>query len=179
MSLRSKKLHSKTIVLSGEINVSSVMNCLEDINEIIEFNDYYEEPEAPIRLIMNSSGGSVYDGFALIGLIETSPVPVHTYAYGQIMSMAFPIFVCAQKRFSSPYTTFMYHQIAWEAPYDKIEWHKQEAKEGDRLQKLFDGVISKHSKLPKASMDDVKRTKSEWYISPAEAKKFGVVDKIL
>jgi ATP-dependent Clp protease protease subunit len=179
MSLRSKKLYNKNVFLSGGVDTNSIMKCVEDIFEIIEFNEAYEEPEAPINLIMNSPGGSVYDGFALIGIMETSPVPIHTYAYGQIMSMALPIFVSGHYRIASPYTTFMYHNISWDSQYEKLEWHRQELKEADRLQKLYDGIILKRTKLPKASMEDVIRTKSEWYFSPSEAKKFKVVDRVL
>jgi ATP-dependent Clp protease protease subunit len=179
MSLRSKKLHSRNIVLSGSVDTNSVMKCVEDIFEIIEFNDAYEDPEAPINLIINSPGGSVYDGFALIGIMETSPIPIHTYAYGQIMSMALPIFVSGHMRFASPYTTFMYHNISWDCGYEKVEWHRQELKEGDRLQKLYNEVLHKRTKLPKSSMEDVIRTKSEWYFTSTEAKKYKVTDRIL
>lgn len=179
MSLRAKKLHSKNVVLGGDIDNNSIMKCVESIFEIIEFNDAYEDPNAPINIIMNSPGGSVYDGFALIGIMETSPIPIHTYAYGQIMSMALPIFVSSHFRWCSPYTTFMYHNIAWDTGYEKIEWHRQELKEGERLQKLYNEVLHKRTKLPKTAMDDVIKTKSEWYFSPNEAKKYKVVDRII
>jgi len=173
------KLIDKTVVLYGEITTNNAMKCIESIQEIIAVNDEFDNPQDPIKLLINSVGGNVYDGLGLIGMIETSTVPIHTYAYGCIMSMALPIFASGKVRFSSPYTTFMYHGIAWESPHEKLEWHRQEAKEGDRIQKIFDQIITKRSKMDKKMMEDVKHTKSEWYFSPVEAKKYGLVDHIL
>ena len=178
MSNRYKKLPSKSLFLSGEIDTNSIMNCVEDIFEINEFAQFYDDDE-PIKMVINSPGGSVYDGFALIGMMETSVIPIHTFAYGQIMSMALPIFAAGDVRYCSPYTTFMYHNIAWGTGYEKIEYHKQELKEGERLQAMFDEVLLRKTKLPKKTLDNVIKTKSEWYFSSTEAKKFRVVDKIL
>ena len=179
MAQKYKRLPNKTIVLSGEVDEKSIMSCVENIFEIIEYSEYYEDEGQPIKLIMNSPGGSVYDGFALVGIMETSPVPIHTYAFGQIMSMALPIFVCGKVRYSSAYTTFMYHQIAWNSPYEKLEYHRQEASEGDRLHSMYNEVILKHTKLPKKIIENVIKTKSEWYFSPEEAKKYKVIDHII
>jgi len=181
MATTYKRLPSKTIVLSGEVSEKSIMMCVEDIFEIIELKSEYEglEDFEPIKLIMNSPGGSVYDGFALIGIMETSTIPIHTYAYGQIMSMALPIYVSGHVRWCSPYTTFMYHQIAWQAPYEKLQYHKQEANEGDRLHSMYNDVILKRTKIPKKTLNEVVHSKSEWYFGPEEAKKYKVVDNIL
>jgi ATP-dependent Clp protease protease subunit len=173
------RILDKTVFLYGEITTSNSMKCIDSIYEILDINEDCDNPEDPIKLVLNSFGGSVYDGFGLIGMIESCKLPIHTYAYGSIMSMALPIFVSGTKRFSSPYSTFMYHGIAWDSPYEKLEWHKQEAHEGDRLQKLFDQVILKRTKLDKKNLENIKHTKSEWYFGPNEAKKLGVVDTIL
>ena len=176
---KKRNLIDKTIFLYGEISNSSVMKSIDILLEMIDLNEEFDNPQDPIKLIINSPGGSVYDGFGLVGLMESSPVPIHTYAYGQIMSMALPIFVMGQKRFSSPYTTFMYHGISWDSPYEKLEWHKQEAHEGDRLQKMYDKIILNRTHMSKDDLENVKLTKSEWYFDPKKALKLGVIDKIL
>jgi hypothetical protein len=73
----------------------------------------------------------------------------------------------------------MYHNISWDCGYEKVEWHRQELKEGERLQKLYNEVLHKRTKLPKSSLEDVIRTKSEWYFTSSEAKRYKVVDRIL
>jgi ATP-dependent Clp protease protease subunit len=173
------RLPSKTVILSGEVDDKTITCCMEDILEINEFREFYQDEDQPIKLIINSPGGSVYDGFALIGIMESSILPVHTYAFGQIMSMALPIFVSGAARVTSKYTTFMYHQLAWASPYEKLEWHKQEESEGERLHAMYNDVIFNRTKIPKKILDNVIKTKSEWYFGPEEAKKYKVADLII
>ena len=58
----------RTIVLSGEIDESSVKDAIQTISFINEIDNGKEEVE-PIKLIINSLGGNILDGFALIGVI--------------------------------------------------------------------------------------------------------------
>jgi ATP-dependent Clp protease protease subunit len=82
-----KDNNSRNIVLSSDITSSSVADIIESILDINtlddefegDLQDYYREP---IKLVVNSFGGSVYDGFALIAAIEHSKTPNHGYCYG-------------------------------------------------------------------------------------------------
>ena len=109
----------RTIVLSGEIDENTVKDAIQTISFINEIDDGKDEVE-PIKLIINSLGGNILDGFALIGVIENSFVPVYTYGYGSIMSMALPILASGDKRFGHHLATFMYHECLDSVPYDKI-----------------------------------------------------------
>ena len=75
--LRDKEIPSRTLVLSGEVEEESVAELIQDISDINDFDDDQESnivdyERTPIKLVVNSMGGSVYDGFALIGVIEKS-----------------------------------------------------------------------------------------------------------
>ena len=66
---------SRTIILSSEVDDNSVYDLMEMICDINEYDDENEESikdydRKPIKIIINSFGGSVYDGFALIGVME-------------------------------------------------------------------------------------------------------------
>ncbi len=115
----------RTIVLSGDIDESSVKDAIQTISFINEIDDGKDEVD-PIKLIINSLGGNILDGFALIGVIENSYVPVYTYGYGSIMSMALPILVAGDKRFGHPLATFMYHECLDSVPYDKMSTPNQD-----------------------------------------------------
>lgn len=77
----------RIIVLSDRIDHSSVG---EVISSIISWNKRNEMNERekgdfvaePIRLFVQSFGGSVYDAWGLIDVILTSRTPVYTYCYG-------------------------------------------------------------------------------------------------
>ena len=88
----------RDLLLSDRICQNSVKNIMEDIFEINEDDRRKEEiykdwERKPIKLFINSYGGSVYDGLALIDVIKHSKTPVHTICVGSCMSMGFWIYL--------------------------------------------------------------------------------------
>lgn len=175
--------YSKNLVLSTDIDSESVGEIIEailDLNTIddeleSELKDYVREP---IKLIINSFGGSVYDGFALISVIETSKTPIHGYCYGSAMSMGFAVFISTHLRFAHRLSTFMYHEIS-DTFFGNITGAKQNLKECDRLQKMYDEYVLSKTKLPLNKITDYKNRKEDWYLSAQEAYKYKVVDFLI
>jgi ATP-dependent Clp endopeptidase proteolytic subunit ClpP len=71
-------------------------------------------PDHPMKLHINSEGGSLNDAFALIDVMRTSPVPIATVGMGNLMSSAFMIFTAGAKgrRAIARNTSIMIHQFA-------------------------------------------------------------------
>lgn len=68
-----------------------------------------EEKRTPIVLVINSGGGSVFDGIGLMDAIRQSKTPVIAICAGYAMSMAFNIFSVCHLRVAMPNSIFMYH----------------------------------------------------------------------
>lgn len=159
----------------------------ETICELIEFiyiinNDDIKKTHnkrIPIKLILNSSGGSVYDGFALIDVIESSKTPIHIYIHGQAQSMGFAIATCGHKRYASKRATFMYHECSWETGNEKLQSHEQELQEGKRLWGVYDDVIISNTKITRKVLSNVRKQRKEWYITAQDALKLGIIDEII
>lgn len=174
---------ARTLVISESISQKSVS---EVIKAIFEINKDDEEKEGeykkwvrePIQLILNTYGGSVYDGLGLINAIELSVTPVYTYAIGSAMSMGLFILVSGQKRFIAQHATVMYHQIAT-VSHGKLEGIKNDIKEGKRLEKVCEDILISRTKLTRENLEPYKRQKKEWYLTPKQALKLGIVDEIL
>lgn len=68
-----------------------------------------------IQIILNSPGGSVHAGFAVIDVMEWSRLPVRTTALGMIASMSLLIFMAGQKghRVVTPRVSILSHRFAW------------------------------------------------------------------
>src|SRR5690606_17112275 len=153
---------------------------------IVEINRHDDEQEKkdenyvrePIKLIVNTYGGSVYDGFALTAVIDTSVTPVHTYLYGKAMSMGFIIFASGHKRFMHQLATLMYHQFSL-GIHDKLEGIEQNMEHNKALMHRYDQYITSVSNVLTASMDNAKIEKRGWYICAEESKSYRVVDEIL
>ena len=171
---------SKSVYLFDEVGTNSTLKCIQQLQNIIESNDEYENPKDPIKLIINSVGGDVYDGLALIGFISSSPIQINTYAYGgRVMSMALPIFLAGQVRYATKYTTFMYHTASWPMEYAKIEIHKQELAEVERLENMLNDIIINTTKINKTMLNKYQEINREWYIPADQAKKLNIIHHLI
>jgi ATP-dependent Clp protease protease subunit len=166
-------------VLSGEISEESAQNIIQHISDINE-DDFGKDERIPIQLKINSIGGSMYDGFAIIGAIESSETPVYTYGYGAIMSMALPILVSGVKRFAHPLTTFMYHEcLDTFGHYEKVSILKENLDETERVMEMYDDHILNKTSFTKKQLDKVKKGKFDWYFDINDALKYKVIDQVI
>ena len=174
-----KKRVYRNLVLSGEISEESAQNIIQHINDINE-DDFGKEERSPIQLKINSIGGSMYDGFAIIGAIESSETPVYTYGYGAIMSMALPILVSGVKRFAHPLTTFMYHEcLDTFGHYEKVSILKENLEETERVMDIYDDFILNKTSFTRKQLDKVKKGKYDWYFDINDALKYKVIDQVI
>lgn len=163
----------RNILLSENVESSSVKNIINSIMAInhdddekeTEYKDWVREP---IKLFINSFGGSVYDGLAVVDVIKNSKTPVYTISIGSSMSMGLWMFMAGHKRLIGENATLMFHDISC-GIHDKTEGWKQEIKEMERLQKiLIDEIVSK-TLVKKEKLEDYINRKAEWYIPACEA----------
>ena len=167
---------SRVIMLGyiDEESVNEVIQLIYDINE----EDIKKTQVEPIKLIINSPGGEVYSGLALIDVIDSSQTPVYTICHGAAMSMALIVYAAGHHRLASKYATFMYHEANYGLE-GKVTIHKQEIKEADRTEKICDDYLLSKTKFTKKQFDNIKKAQGEWYFDIDVAKKYGLVDEIL
>ena len=171
---------NRQLLLSGDINTEVVNKIIKDILDINYFDDVNEAGirdyvRKPIVLYINSPGGNVSDGLALYDIIRTSVTPICTIAIGAAMSMGLWLFMAGDIRLIGENATLMYHEIST-AIQDKTEGIALEVAESKRLQKIYDKTITSNSKITQSQLEDYKKRKAEWYISPKEAIKLGLAD---
>lgn len=175
-----KKKVYRNLVLSGEINEESAQNIIQHINDINEDDHTLSSEREPICLKINSIGGSMYDGFAIIGAIESSITPVYTCGYGAIMSMALPILLSGHKRFAHQLTSFMYHEcLSVFGDYEKVTTLKENLEETERLSDMYDDYILSKTSLTQKQLDKVKKGKYDWYFDTDDAIKYKIIDQII
>lgn len=163
----------RDLLLSDRISQSSVKNI---INNLFAINADDDEKEAlynhwerkPIRLFINSYGGSVYDGLALCDAIQCSKTPVHTICLGSCMSMALWVWLSGAKRLMGKRATLMFHDISTVA-VDKTEGIKQELDEMLRLQRKMVEELVTGTAVDEQKLQDYITRKAEWYIPSEEA----------
>lgn len=68
-----------------------------------------EDPKAEITMYINSPGGSVPDGMALLDVMAAIPCPIRTVCMGTAASMASLLFVCGDTRDMLEHSHLMIH----------------------------------------------------------------------
>ena len=175
----SKRNSSKLsrIITLGEIDGESVNEIIETIYEIND-EDAKKTTVEPIKLIINSFGGELYSGLALIDIIDNSLTPVHTICHGSAMSMALIVYAAGHHRSASRYATFMYHEASYETE-GKVMFHKQELSEVERTDRICDDYLLSKTKFTNKQLKEVRDRRGEWYFDVKTANKYGLVDEIL
>lgn len=170
-----KLLDNHVHFLVGEIEEENVNNCIRWITyENLDFK------EKTLTLYINSTGGDLYQAFALIDIMKSSNHPIRVVGIGAVMSAAFLIFASGTKgeRAASPNTSFMCHQFSSgvEAKYHDI---KAEMKENESLNTKMVNILKEATGLPTAKVKAKLLPASDVYLSADEVVDLGVADYIL
>lgn len=153
----------------GEIKSQDLM-FQNDINVL--------ENETKIRKIemyINSSGGNVVPGFALIDLIDKAELngfQIEAIACGTVQSMAVPIFLSVDTRFAGVNTLFMVHELfsrdAGDYSNKKANMKMMEMR---RIQ--YFKILTDNSNLKKDVWEKMEE-KTTWF-TVKQAKKWGMI----
>jgi ATP-dependent Clp protease protease subunit len=176
-SLKKNISKPSRILTLDEINNESINDIIQLIYEIND-EDIGKKQVEPIKLIINSFGGEVYSGLALIDVIDNSTTPIYTICHGSAMSMALIVYIAGHQRYASKNATFMYHEAAYPAD-GKIIHHKQELKEVERIDKICDDYLLSKTLFTEEQLSNIKKIQGEWYFDVETALKLDVVNEIL
>ena len=151
----------------------------EAITFILERNLAKQRPET-IRLVINSQGGELQSGFALIDVMEASRIPIWTYGIGSLCSAALTIFITGDKgnRYITKNTSILSHQFSW-ASYGKEHELIASVKEIDLTQKRLMEHYKKHTKMAEANIRKLLLPPEDVWLSAEDAVKFKLADKIM
>ncbi|GAB6988005.1 ATP-dependent Clp endopeptidase proteolytic subunit ClpP [Paenibacillus pini] len=169
----SRLLKDRIIFLSSEVNDQVASSIIAQLLFLTA-----DDPEKDISLYINSPGGSVSAGYAILDTMDIIKPDVSTICMGIAASMGAFLFIGGQKgkRYALPNSEFMLHQPLGGAqgPASDIDISAR------RILKLRDKInktIAEKSGQPleKIQLD----TDRDFYLSAQEAVVYGIVDKII
>ncbi len=137
----------------------------------------HERPEK-LYIHLNSGGGSVYDGLALINVIKSSAVPVVTVGNGRLMSMGIMIFMSGHERLIHKDTTVMCHQWSQSCDGKSFEF-KDSQVHREMLDQLFYRLYEEHTNVSYEVVEEKLFGKSDYYFDAKQAKNYGMADKVI
>lgn len=136
-----------------------------------------EDPKKDISLYINSPGGSITAGLAILDTMLFLGCDINTYCIGQAASMAAILLAAGTKgkRFALPHSRVMIHQ-----PYGGIMGTSADialqAQEILELKKITATLMARFSGQPlEKILEDSER---DFYMNPEAALNYGLVDHI-
>lgn len=175
MDIFSRLLKDRIVNIDGEIN--------DQIAALVKAQLLFldsENSEEPITLYINSPGGSVTAGMAILDTMNLIKAPVHTVAIGLSASMG--SFILSQgepgHRYATPNAEIMIHQIlsGFQGQATDINIHAQRImKLKTKLTKML--ADSTNGKTDAATMWEA--CERDNFLSPEEALEMGLIDVIL
>jgi ATP-dependent protease ClpP protease subunit len=64
-------------------------------------------------------------------------------------------------------------------PYEKLSTLNENLQETKRIMKVYDDYLISKTSLKRKQLDDSKKVKFDWYMSPEEALQYKLIDEIV
>lgn len=169
----SRLLKERIIFLGGPID-DNVANLV--IAQLLFLAN--EDPKKDIQLYINSPGGAVTAGLAILDTMQFIKPDVSTICVGMAASMGAHLLAAGAKgkRFALPNSEIMIHQ-----PLGGVEGQVTDieitAKQAVKLKQRLNEMLAKNTGQKPAQVE--KDMDRNFYMDAADAKKYGIVDAII
>lgn len=169
----SRLLKERIIFLGGPIN-DAVANTI--IAQLLFLDNQASEED--IKIYINSPGGSVSAGLAIYDTMQYVKSDVSTICVGMAASMGAVLLAAGKKgkRLSLPNSEIMLHQVMGGAEGQASDIEIS-AKHILKIKERLNKILAKHTGQPLKRIES--DTDRDFYISADEAKKYGIVDRII
>lgn len=165
---------TRTVFLYGEINAAVAY----DVGCRLKYLDYIDST-APITIEINSPGGEVSSGLAIVDTMNCIESPVKIVVCGMAASMAALIAASGTKgmRYALPHSTIMIHQPLGGLGISQASDIEIYAKNILQTKKTLNGILAAacNKELKEVEID----TDRDYYMNAEEAKKYGLIDEII
>jgi len=165
-------LNNRIVFLNGEVNDDTAYDIITKLLYLDSLNN--EE----ISLYINSPGGSVIQGLAIIDCMNIIKSSVSTYCIGSAYSMGAVILSCGTigKRYCLPNSEVMIHSPSSTMSGKADEIHLSSCRLDEIKEKLIE-ILAKNTKKNKKQIN--KCFGCDSFMNSRQALEFGIVDKII
>ncbi|KAL6351244.1 hypothetical protein AAG906_031830 [Vitis piasezkii] len=137
-----------------------------------------ENPSKPIHMYLNSPGGAVSAGLAIYDTMQYIRSPVNTICLGQAASMGSLLLAAGAKgeRRALPNATIMIHQPSggYSGQAKDMTIHTKQ------IIRVWDSLNALYAKHTGQSLDIIQKNMDrDYFMTPEEAKEFGIIDEVI
>ncbi len=169
----SRLLRDRIVMVGGEIEPNMANSIVAQLLFLES-----ENPNADISMYINSPGGDVSAGWAIMDTMQYIKSPVSTIGMGLVASMGSVLLAAGErgKRFVLPNTQVMIHQPMAGAQGQITDMEIQLTQFQKNKKSLVKQMASFTGRKEKEVFDAMER--DNW-MTPTEAKDFGLIDGVL
>lgn len=169
----SRLLRDRIVMVSGPIETNMANTIIAQLLFLES-----ENPNADISMYINSPGGEVYAGLAIMNTMQYIKPNVSTIGMGVVASMASVLLAAGEKgkRFLLPDSTVMIHQPS-AGTQGMVTDMEISVRETQRLKKLIIQKMAEFTGRKEKELFDAME-RDNW-MDAEVAKKFGLIDGIL
>ncbi len=136
----------------------------------------YGEQDMPIKLHINSYGGSVFAGLSAVDYILSSDHPVTTVVEGCAASAATLMSVVGKKRLMRSNACMLVHQLSGHM-WGKYQEMKDDMLNSEMLMKKIKNIYKKYTKIPQDKLDEILLHDIWW--DAEQCLEYGLVEEII
>ena len=176
-------IYQRKILINQEITNESITEAIYYLYTLMDLDreEGVEKNPKPIDILLNTPGGSVWDGLILVSLIEQMKdmgYTINTTAIGTAASMGFIILITGSNRYSYRHAQFMLHDISTMMG-GKVKDLEESMEDLKKCQKQVFDIIKKYTHIPDEKLKEWIDHKRDMFFYPDEAVELGIVDKVL
>jgi ATP-dependent Clp protease protease subunit len=166
--------NSRIVFLHGDVSENVIAQVIAQMLHLANVG------KTPIHLVLSTYGGSIDEMFSLYDTIKFLPCPVHTVALGKVMSAGVLLLAAGVKgkRLIGASARIMMHPVSGGVFGNVFEMENQ-SKEAKRLQELMNSHLIRETKMSRTQLEKVMNPMLDYFLTPQDAIKFGIVDKII
>ncbi len=131
---------------------------------------------SPIKLHINSYGGSVFAGLAAVDYIKKSPVPIETIIDGCAASAATLMSVVGAHRSMNKNACMLVHQLSG-FMWGKFQEMQDDMQNSEMLMKKIKNIYREHTRIPEDKMDEILKHDIWW--DAEQCLEYGLIDEIV
>ena len=144
-------------------------------NEYDESHNIPIEQRIPIKIYIDSCGGSLMDTFTIIDAIKLSKTPIWTINIGCAYSGGFFTFISGHKRIAYPHSSFLFHEGSTGTSGTSSQFENYTAFYKRQLEQLKN-IVLENTSITKEEYQEIKKD-DIWYDAEEGIEK-GFVDEI-
>lgn len=171
LTITDTMLQQRKIWCVGEISSVSAVSLILQLHHL-----EHEDPTKPITMYINSPGGSVSDGLAILDTMHAMKAPITTICVGEAASMGALLFVSGRERLMLPNAQLMIHDPLIQSVGGSALEVERRSKRLMKTRERIAGILADATGHTPEEILDI--TATDRYFDADEALEFGLADRI-